>query len=496
MKQKIDLSLNQAALKLNSGMFSEAETLYQKILQTEPTLVVANHNLGVAQHNLGKLEEAELNFRNTIKLKPNHAVAHYNLGAILMKLGRIEETIKSYKKAIILNPNLVEAYNNLASILQEQGELSDAEKNIRKAITLNPNFLEAHNNLGLILEDQGKLKESEITFKKILTIKPNFEETLINLGNILCKLGKVDEAEVNYRKAIELKPNSAVAYNNLSNLLVNLGKFDEAEAGLKKAIQLKPDYDEAFKNLANLLLKLERFEDAIENYKKVLELKPNSAEAEHLLAALIGEKKSSVPREYVKKLFDDYSSRFEDALVLKLEYRIPKIISDKIINKKSKKSLGSILDLGCGTGLVGNEIKGSFTYLEGIDLSQPMLEQARKKNIYNKLVQRDILEYLSKENLNFDYFISADVFVYIGDLSEIFRLIRSRNKSGGKLIFSTEHSEKNDYQLEKSGRYSHPKKYIDELCKKYNYKIAHFEIIKLRKSQDSYITGGLYFLDF
>jgi predicted TPR repeat methyltransferase len=125
-----------------------------------------------------------------------------------------------------------------------------------------------------------------------------------------------------------------------------------------------------------------------------------------------------------------------------------------------------------------------------------MLDKAKEKNVYNKLIKQDIVDYLSNASLNFDYFISTDVFVYIGDLSEVFRLIKSRNKIGGKLAFSTEDYDGEDFFLEQSGRYSHSKKYIEGLCEKFGYKLRHFETQALRKDKNKYIIGGLYLLDF
>ena len=61
-------------------------------------------------------------------------------------------------------------------------------------------------------------------------------------------------------------------------------------------------------------------------------------------------------------------------------------------------------------------------------------KKAREKNIYAKLTHGDILDYLLKEDLDFDYFISTDTFVYLGDLSDVFRLLKSRNKSGHQAI--------------------------------------------------------------
>ena len=159
-------------------------------------------------------------------------------------------------------------------------------------------------------------------------------------------------------------------------------------------------------------------------------------------------------------------------------------------------TLGSILDLGCGTGLFGLEIRNLCNYLEGIDLSNSMIKQAKSKSVYDKLEHSEIIEYLSCQELNFDYFISADVFVYVGNLTEVFRLIKSRNKRNGKLVFSTEHTEKDGFHLQTTGRYSHSKSYIEGLCEEFNYTLSHFSTFNLRKEKGKFIVGGLYVLEF
>ena len=125
-----------------------------------------------------------------------------------------------------------------------------------------------------------------------------------------------------------------------------------------------------------------------------------------------------------------------------------------------------------------------------------MLDLAKQKNVYDKLSYLDILEYLSNMALSFDYYIALDVFIYVGELTEIFRLIKSRNKKPGYLVFSTEHTELDGYHILKSGRYSHSKSYIESLCQKFGYKISHFSTTKLRKEKSSFLTGGIYILEF
>ena len=166
--------------------------------------------------------------------------------------------------------------------------------------------------------------------------------------------------------------------------------------------------------------------------------------------------------------------------------------------KKYNNSLniGSVLDLGCGTGLVGQKIRTFSKNIDGIDISQKMLSLAKKKKVYDNLIKDNILNFLSTSILKYDYYLSADVFIYIGDLTDVFSLIKNKSKRGGNLVFSTEHYDGEGYFLEQSGRYSHSKKYIEQLCNKFKFELINFKSHVLRKNKNKNINGGLYFLKF
>ena len=281
----------------------------------------------------------------------------------------------------------------------------------------------------------------------------------------------------------------------MGNVLKDQGKLEEAIEAYNKALSLEPGYADTYNNMGIVLKDQGKLEEAIEAYNKALSLKPDYAEASHILSSLTGETTKSAPREYVENLFDRYAYKFDQSLVEKLSYDIPEVITQLAVEKHGGGSLGSILDLGCGTGLTGEEIRAHCTNLEGIDLSRKMLEIAKSRGIYDKLEHIDIVEYLSNAELDYDYFIATDVFIYVGDLSEVFRLIKVRNKKPGKLIFSTEHTNEIGFHLEKSGRYSHSKSYIEELCEEFKFSISYFSETNLRKEKGSFLIGGLYILD-
>ena len=447
-------------------------------------------------YQVGRLEQAESLATSFTQQFPKHALGWKVLGAVFQQSDRLNESLAPMQSAVKLSPQDAEAHYNLGVTLKEVGTLDESETSYKRAIALKPSYAQAHSNLGVVLQELGRLDEAETSSRQAIALKPDYAKAHYNLGVTLKEAGRLDESETSYKRAIALTPDYAEAHNNLGNTLKELGRLDESETSYKRAIALKPGYAEAHSNLGNVLNALGRLDEAKASYKQAIALKPEDSSTKYLLDALSGNTTTSAPLDYVEGLFDNYASKFEKSLVDNLEYRTPKLIAEIILKDCNVDSLGSIIDLGCGTGLLGAEIKRFCRHLKGLDLSQKMLDEAEKKSIYDELFKQDILGYLASADLNFDYFIATDVFVYIGDLSDVFYLIKSRNKTSGKLVFSTENCDGDSFFLEQSGRYSHSKIYIEGLCEKFGYKLRHFETQPLRKEENRYISGGLYMLDF
>ena len=350
--------------------------------------------------------------------------------------------------------------------------------------------------LGALANLRGKTDDALTFFQRSVELAPKDSNIFFNLGVIHKKLGRLEEAEESYKKAILIKPTHVNAYNNLGVIYRKLGRIIEAEQCYMQAISIDPNHYNAFYNLGIVQTKLGKIEESEKNYQQAILLNPNFLSAKYMLSSLTGDSQpSSAPKEYVEGLFNNFADHYENLMIEKLEFKVPGIIR-KIILDNSESHLGSLIDLGCGTGLFGKEIQSFCHYLEGIDLSEKMLEIANKKNIYNQLIQVDILEHLKNASLNFNYYVASDVLIYIGDLSDLFKLIKSRNQSRGKLVFSAEDYEGKDFILRKSGRYAHSKKYIENLCQEFGYTLAHFEAKTARSDNDRPIHCSFYILDF
>ena len=469
---------------------------FEKVLEVRPNDAVMNVNLGMALMKQGQLDEALKACERAISIKPELFEAYDNMGLILKDQGKLHKAIMAHQQALSINSDYYRAYYNLGNAYKEQGQLDEAIEAYQRALSINPNYIEAHNNLGNAYKDRGELSESIKCYKKVLSLNPYSAETHNNLGNVLKDQGNLEEAISTYKEALIINPNYADAYNNLGISFKDTGNLKEAISSYKKSISLNPFFAEAYNNLGNAYKEENKLDEAIFAYNKALEIKPDNPEINHLLSSLNGITTNSAPREYVEKLFDEYANKFDQSLVENLEYRIPKIIKKKIVEEQKIISLGSVLDLGCGTGLVGLEIKNFCSKLNGVDVSKAMLSKAKMRNVYDELNHADIIDYLSSVELDYDYIFSADVFAYFGELSEIFKLIKSRNKRNGKLVFSTEHNKNNNFYLEKTGRYSHSRSYIDKLCKQFHYSVSHFSETNLRKEKGIFLTGGLYILEF
>ena len=258
----IQQALDLAVQHHNEGRLSQAESIYNKILQNNPDQPIALHLLGVIAHQTGKNDIAVDLITKALAIKPDYANAHSNLGAALKGLEKLDEAIASYRKVLAIKPDYPEAHYNLGVALQDQGKPEEALASYHKALSLKPDYAEAHSNLGIALQDLGKLDEAVASYHKALAIKPDYPEAHYNLGLALKALGHLDEAVASYRKALAIQPDYAVAHNNLGNALKELGKLEEAVACYRKALQFNPDYATVHNNLGNVQNVLERFGEA------------------------------------------------------------------------------------------------------------------------------------------------------------------------------------------------------------------------------------------
>jgi len=207
-----------------------------------------------------------------------------------------------------------------------------------------------------------------------------------------------------YAQAVELSPGFASAWFALGEAREALGDRNAARAAFERAVGADPE------DRHGAALRLARLGG------------PDPARE-----ALHG---------YVRTLFDQYAPRFDRALA-DLSYSAPEKL--RVAVTKHGLRFGTMLDLGCGTGLAGVAFRPHVDWLVGVDLSAKMIEEARRKGLYDRLAMGDVAAFLSAEPAaSAHLIIAADVFAYIADFREVCIAVARVLAPGGLFGFTVE----------------------------------------------------------
>lgn len=286
-------------------------------------------------------------------------------------------------------------------------------------------------------QESGLLTEAKELYKTILKEDTKNFKAFFELANCFNKTKDYKNALFYFKEAIKSDNKSYLAHFNMAKIYDKLSKFEFCIFHLEKAIKILPSFYEALFSMAQCYRKMKDEDKMVEYLNKTLAEQPEHAGANHLLASQNNQTSSEYSSKYAEDLFDRYAGHFEKHLVTSLKYQVPNIIKEKLISLNPSKN-SKVLDLGCGTGLVGKTIVEQFPNLVGVDISSNMVEETRKKEIYSNLFVSDIHEFLLKNQQKFDLVIAADVFIYIGKLQEIFKNLKNSLSDKAYFIFTIE----------------------------------------------------------
>jgi predicted TPR repeat methyltransferase len=173
-----------------------------------------------------------------------------------------------------------------------------------------------------------------------------------------------------------------------------------------------------------------------------------------------------------------------------LQYQVPYLLAERLPVQPGRK----LLDLGCGTGLLGEALVEHGYDLTGVDLSGNMLARAQTRGRYTQLEQISIEYFCAKaEPESYDAVIAADVFIYVGRLEAIFSQIFPLLKTGADFYFSTEtYSGAEALMLHSHARYAHRDDYVLAVAANAGLTLISNEAITVRYETGQPVAGHLY----
>jgi predicted TPR repeat methyltransferase len=381
--------------------------------------------------------------------------------------------------------------------LHQAGELTQAELLYRELINNYPDIWQLFFNCGLLLFELGRFEEALECNLRGLAINPASDDLLYNCALCQKKLGRYRAAIESYLKALDINPDDIDSLYNLAGCFRSIDDEHRAEQIYRDVIERAPDHLPSLNNLAYLTHKRGEIEGALQLYENILKIDPGHESADFMRAALSGETRTHSPESYVQEVFDEFAEHYEQSLTVKLGYDLPSSLYDFYGQQVPDHKPKHALDLGCGTGLVGQKFSPLCRSMTGVDISAKMLEAARHKDLYDSLHNAEIIDYLINcPGASYDLAVSADVLPYLGSLEELLRRLLPVLVAGGHFLFSVE-----DYPeevlhpvLRHSGRFAHSSAYIQTVAGQTGWHIIAMTKLDLRKERGEWIQGSVYLI--
>jgi predicted TPR repeat methyltransferase len=355
---------------------------------------------------------------------------------------------------------------------------------------------DAERNTALAHYAGGDLVQAEAHCRRLTQRHPQDGFGWKVLGATLRQMKQVEASLEPMQIAAKLMPGDWEAFNNLGTTLDLLGQAAFAEACFDHALKLRPDFLEAWRNAAENLRRQNKPAQALGAYRQVCALAPDDGYARHMADTLSGTTSERAPDQYVTQVFNDYANTFDAHLTTSLQYSVPTDLV-ALLNQHAPAAAHSldVIDLGCGTGLVGAAIAPFARHVTGVDLSPRMIEKSTARGVYQRLVCDDVQRMLNHEPAHsVDVILSADVFIYIGKLDGIAQEAQRVLRPGGRLVFSIEtlgDDVGQAYRLECSGRYSQSLAYVNALASSHGFTVEATEPSVIRMEAQTPVPGHL-----
>lgn len=453
--------IQRAAALIDAGRCGAAGPLLAAVRMVadpspELNLLAARLAEGQGEHDLARAE-----FDAAIAAAPGRGDLRKQRASFCQRMGDFERAARDGAEAVVLDPTDADAKAILGAALLNLGRAAEARICLSAASAADPRNPGLREALAIATEADG---DPDAAFAILRAgLSPAGGPLCLRNAAILSRIKNRD-----FLGAIGLAEEGRVA-----------GTVDACLFGLKGHAQSS----------------LGQHAAAADSYAEALKLGPDDPYVRHLVASsglLPGARRA--PPDYLRAVFDGYAERFDEHLI-GLGYRIPGAMRRIALEYLGTvDSVGPVLDLGCGTGLIGVAVAGlPLGPLTGVDISPRMLDEARSKGLYDTLEEGDAVDWLAEATGQWDLILAADMLCYFGALDEVFASIRPRLSHAGWFVFSVEAGPDAlpapGWMLHRQGRYLHARAYLEATLHSAGFAIRDCRQQTLRQEAGAPVTG-------
>jgi predicted TPR repeat methyltransferase len=375
-------------------------------------------------------------------------------------------------------------------LAEKSGNAQAALEAARRAVEMAPDWHVAQIEAALHLARHKQGDEALALARRAHNNEPNNVQVRINAINVAMYAGQPEQTIAWAEDGIQRFPDDAGIRMFLARYLANQGRHADALVHFDQVLSRLPQQGDALAGAVVSAIGKEGPGPLAQRYAdQLMLLAPSDPNVQYWHAVAYGETPATQPPGVVHQTFNQLATEFDQHLVGGLKYRVPERVA-QILNAKFPDRRFNLLDLGCGTGLVGVYLGPIEGAIIGVDLSQPMLEQAAKHNIYTKFYQTNVLDALSETPAaHYEAITCTDVLIYVGDLTPVIPNALRILKPGGTFIFSCEAAAEDEADLvlrSPSNRYAHKASAVERLCREAGFDevvVEHLPALRMEGGQ-------------
>jgi len=308
--------LGEGLAHLEHARYEPAVEALERAVQLEPSLMLAQYDLGVCYFAQGRFADAHSAFDKALLLNPRHRFTAYYLARLDLMDGSLDAAIARFANLGDSPPVADESYY-LGSAYFRNGEFQPAIRSLRKAIALKPDDSRVHFLLARVYQKAGSSVEAKEHFalseqlrsadqvraRDILACDNALDSQdreraiercrelldgadpvkLVSLGIALGKRQLHEPAIEPFRKAARLDPEDFESHYNLGLTYFRMKNYAAARGPLETAVALRPEYFDAISLLGSTLFALGDDRNALGRLRHAHELRPADEKIKSLL---------------------------------------------------------------------------------------------------------------------------------------------------------------------------------------------------------------------
>ncbi|MBN1203794.1 MAG: tetratricopeptide repeat protein [Myxococcaceae bacterium] len=271
--------LGQAEARLAQGDLRGAATLYEQLLDRNPSLPEVY--LGLTRISLftGALDAARVHATAATRLGPKLGLAWALLGLVHEASGDVATALQHLNKAIELSPSVFLCQFNHGRVLAVAGRPTEAIASLQRATELEPSNPDGFYTLGMACKQARQYEDALRAFEKATELAPKNVDSWATLADVLFEVKEFQAARDTLDRGLAACGDHPALLEKALATAMMLSDTQGAIAYVERELKGVPGHEQGWINLANLRLLTKDFDKSEQAARELLKRNPNSWEA-------------------------------------------------------------------------------------------------------------------------------------------------------------------------------------------------------------------------